>query len=325
MNSVFNRSLAIAIVAIATASTFALAQDYPAKTITFIVPYAAGGSGDIRGRQIAQQLSGILGKPVIVDNKPGAGGNIGTEVIARAPPDGYVIGMGNFAPLSVNQSLFKKLNFDPARDLLPVVLIEKGPLALIANPKSPYKTVRDIVDAARAKPGVLTIANGGIGGSHHLSAELFKQAAGIDMISVAYKGGAPAATDVMAGNVDLMFEQMYAAVPSIQSGKLRPIAVTSARRIAAFPGVPTFGESGYPTVEVLNWQGVVVPRGTPRMVIDRLNAALNQALRNPDFRDKISSQNNEPGGGTPEDFAALIRGESAKWSGVVRQANIKPE
>ena len=325
MNSVFNRSLAVAIVAVLTVSTFALAQDYPTKTITFIVPYAAGGSGDIRGRQIAQQLSGILGKPVIVDNKPGAGGNIGTEVIARAPPDGYIIGMGNFAPLSVNQSLFKKLNFDPARDLLPVVLIEKGPLALMANPKSPYKTVKDIVDAAKAKPGVLTIANGGIGGSHHLSAELFKQAAGIDMISVAYKGGAPAATDVMAGNVDLMFEQMYAAVPSIQSGKLRPIAVTSAKRIAAFSGVPTFGESGYPTVEVLNWQGVVVPGGTPRMVIDRLNAALNQALRNPDFRDKISSQNNEPGGGTPEDFAALIRSESAKWSVVVRHANIKPE
>ncbi len=325
MNSVFNRSIAIAVVTMLTASTFAQAQDYPAKTITFIVPYAAGGSGDIRGRQIAQQLSGIFGKPVIVDNKPGAGGNIGTEVIALAPPDGYIIGMGNFAPLSVNQSLFKKLNFDPVRDLLPVVLIEKGPLALMTNPKSPYKTVKDIVDAARAKPGVLTIANGGIGGSHHLSAELFKQAAGIDLISVAYKGGAPAATDVMAGNVDLMFEQMYAAVPSIQSGKLRPIAVTSAKRIAAFPGVPTFGESGYPTVEVLNWQGVVVPRGTPRMVIDRLNAALNQALRNPDFRDKISSQNNEPGGGTPEDFAALIRSESAKWSVVVRQANIKPE
>ena len=302
-----------------------LAEQYPVRNITFVVSYPAGGNGDIRGRQLGQQLTAILGKPVIVENKPGAGGNIGTEFVARAAPDGYTIGMGSFAPLGVNHALFKKLGFDPFLDLVPVALLEKGPLALVVNQKSPYKTVNDIVNAAKAKPGILTIANGGIGGSHHLSAELFKQSAGIDMINIPYKGGAPAASDLMAGNVEMLFEQMYAAVPSIQSGKVRAIAVTSAKRLPTFPNVPTFAESGYLGVEVQNWQGVIAPRGTSRAIVDKLNAAINQALLNPEFRTRITAQNNEPGGGSPEDFAALIRSESVKWGAVVREARIKPE
>ena len=301
------------------------AQEYPVKTISFIVPYAAGGNGDIRGRQVAQKLTSLLGQPVIVENKPGAGGNIGTEYVARAAPDGYVIGLGNFAPLGVNQALFKKLGFDPQKDVLPVVLIERGPLALMVNPKSPYKSVKDIVAAAKAKPGVLTAANGGIGGSHHLSAELFKQAAGIDVISVAYKGGAPASTDLMAGTVDMMFEQMYAALPSLQSGKAIALAVTSKARVSVLPNVPTFAEAGFPAVEVLNWQGVIVPRGTPPAIIARLNAAVNKALRETDLKDRISSQGNEVAGGTPQEFAALIASESEKWGKVVRAAKIQPD
>jgi len=301
------------------------AQEYPVKTISFIVPYAAGGNGDIRGRQVAQKLTAMLGQPVIVENKPGAGGNIGTEYVARAAPDGYVIGLGNFAPLGVNQALFKKLGFDPQKDVLPVVLIERGPLALMVNPKSPYKSVKDIVAAARAKPGVLTAANGGIGGSHHLSAELFKQAAGIDVISVAYKGGAPASTDLMAGTVDMMFEQMYAALPSLQSGKAIALAVTSKARVSVLPNVPTFAEAGFPAVEVLNWQGVIVPKGTPPAIIAKLNAAVNKALRETDLKDRISSQGNEVAGGTPQEFAALIASESEKWGKVVRAAKIQPD
>jgi tripartite-type tricarboxylate transporter receptor subunit TctC len=301
------------------------AQEYPAKTITFIVPYAAGGNGDIRGRQVSQKLATILGRPVVVENKAGAGGNIGTDAIAKAAPDGYTIGMGNFAPLAVNAALFKSLPFDPKKDLLPVALIERGPLVLMVNPKSAYKTVQDIVAAAKAKPGMLTIANGGIGGSHHLSAELFKQSAGIDMISVAYKGGSPATTDLMAGNVEMMFEQMYAAAPSIASGKLRPIAITAKARLAQYPQVPTFGETGYPAVEVQNWQGVIVPRGTPTAIIAKLNDAVNKALREPDMREKITSQGNEAVGGTPQEFAQLIAAESEKWGKVVREAKIKPE
>jgi tripartite-type tricarboxylate transporter receptor subunit TctC len=307
------------------ASGPAAAQDYPSKNITFVVPYAAGGSADQRSRQLAQKLSPILGKPIIIDNKPGAGGNIGTEVIARAIPDGHVIGMGNFAPLSVNQTLFKKLNFDPQKDVLPVVLVERGPLTLMVNAKSPFKSVKDIVAAAKAKPGVLTAANGGIGGSHHLSAELFKQAAGIDMISVAYKGGAPAATDLMAGTVDMMFEQMYAAMPSLQGGKARALAVTSKTRVPTLPDVPTFAEAGVPGVEVLNWQGLIVPKGTPPAIIAKLNEAVNKVLKDPDMREKITSQGNEVAGGTPKDFADLIASESVKWGKVVRIAKIQPE
>jgi tripartite-type tricarboxylate transporter receptor subunit TctC len=312
-------------VLLAGAWTPAAAQDYPAKTITFIVPYAAGGNGDIRGRQVAQKLASILGKPVVVENKAGAGGNIGTDAVAKAAPDGYTIGMGNFAPMSVNASMFKNMPFDPKKDVLPVALIERGPLVLMVNPKSAYKSVKDIVDAAKAKPGVLTAANGGIGGSHHLSAELFKQTAGVDIISVAYKGGSPATTDLMAGNVDMMFEQMYAAAPSIQSGKLRPLATTGSKRLPQFPDLPTFAELGYPKIEVLNWQGVIAPKGTPVAIIAKLNDAVNRALKEPDMREKITSQGNEVGGGTPQEFAALISSESEKWGRVVREAKIKPE
>jgi len=318
-------ALASAAVVVLASGRPAAAQDYPAKTITFIVPYAAGGNGDIRGRQVSQKLAAILGKPVVVENKAGAGGNIGTDAIAKAAPDGYTIGMGNFAPLSVNASLFKNLPFDPKKDVLPVALIERGPLVLMVNPKSSYKTAQDIVAAAKAKPGMLTIANGGIGGSHHLSAELFKQSAGIDMISVAYKGGSPATTDLMAGNVEMMFEQMYAAAPSIASGKLRPIAVTAKTRLSQYPQVPTFAEAGFPAVEVQNWQGVIVPKGTPPAIIAKLNDAVNKALKEPDMREKITSQGNEAVGGTPQEFAQLIASESEKWGKVVREAKIKPE
>ena len=302
-----------------------LAEQYPVRNITFVVSYPAGGNGDIRGRQLGQQLTAILGKPVIVENKPGAGGNIGTEFVARAAPDGYTIGMGSFAPLGVNHALFKKLGFDPFLDLVPVALLEKGPLALVVNQKSPYKTVNDIVNAAKAKPGILTIANGGIGGSHHLSAELFKQSAGIDMINIPYKGGAPAASDLMAGNVEMLFEQMYAAAPSIQANKLRPIATTSAKRLTGAPNVPTFAEAGYPAVEVQNFQGVIAPKGTPKAIVDKLNAAINQALAVPEFRSKITNQDNEPVGGTPEAFAAYVKVEAEKWGKVVRAAKIQPE
>ena len=230
---------------------------YPIKPINFIVPYGAGGGADARSRQIAQKMSAILKQPIIVENKPGAGGNIGTEFIAKASPDGYTIGMGNFAPLAVNKTLFGNLRYDPEVDLIPIILIEKGPLILVVNSKSAYKSVRDVVKAAKAKPGELTFASGGIGGSHQLSAELFKQSAGIEMIHVPYKSGSLGLTDLMAGNVTMMFDQMYSAMPSIKSDKLKPIAITSKKRSPLLPNVPTFLELGYSKVEVLNWQGLL--------------------------------------------------------------------
>ena len=303
-----------------------LAQSaYPNKPINLIVPYGAGGSADSRSRQIAQKMSVILKQPIVVDNKPGAGGNIGTEFVARSVPDGYTIGMGNFAPMAVNKTLFGNLRYDPETDLSPIILIEKGPLVLVVNPNSPYQTIGDIVAAAKAKPGVLTFSSGGIGGSHQLSAELFELNAGISMIHVPYKSGSAALTDLMGGNVDLMFDQMYSAVPSIKAGKLRPIAITSKKRSPLLPNVPSFAELGYPKVEVLNWQGLIAPRGTPKAIIDQLNTAANQVLRDPTLRELMLSQGNEIGGGTPADFAALIKAEAAKWSAVVKTANIKPE
>jgi tripartite-type tricarboxylate transporter receptor subunit TctC len=314
------------IAALLAISASVQAQDsYPNKPINFIVPYAAGGGADSRSRQMAQKMSVILKQSIIVDNKPGAGGNIGTEMIARAAPDGYTIGMGNFAPMAVNKTLFTNLRYDPENDVTPIMLIEKGPLVLVVNPNSPYKNLQDIITAAKAKPGVLTFSSGGIGGSHQLSAEIFKQSAGIDMIHVPYKSGAAGLTDLMAGNVNMMFDQMYSAMPSIKADKLRPIAITSKKRSPLLPNVPSFTELGYPKVEVLNWQGLIAPKGTPKAIIDKLNAAANEALKDPQLRELMLSQGNEIGGGTPADFAALIRSESIKWGAVVRIAQIKPE
>jgi tripartite-type tricarboxylate transporter receptor subunit TctC len=306
--------------------TWALAQEkYPNKTITWVCPYAAGGNADSRSRQVAKAMSAILGQPIIIDNKAGAGGNIGTEIIARAKADGYTLGMGNFAPLAVNHALFKKLNFDPQNDLTPICLIERGPLILMVRNESPYKSVKDIVAAAKAAPGKLSYASGGIGGSHHLSGALFESAAGIDMIHAPYKSGAAGATDLMGGQVDMMFEQMYTAMPAIQGGRMRALAITSKTRSPLLPNLPTMGEQGFAAVEVMNWQGLIGPKGMPSELIKQLNTVCNQALQTAEVKDKILSQGNEIGGGSPEQFAALIKAESPRWAKVVRDAKIEPE
>lgn len=303
--------------------SLSFAQDkYPSKPITIICPYPAGGNTDQRSRQFGRFISTALGQPVVVDNKPGAGGNIGTEAIVRAKPDGYTIGMGNFAPLSVNPTMFKKVNFDPLKDLAPICLIERGPLVLMVRPDSPFKSVKDIVAAAKAKPGYLTYANGGTGGSHHLAAEMFKNMAGVFITNIPYKGGAPAAMDLMGGQVDMMFEQMYAASANIRAGKLRPLAITSLKRSPQFPDLPTMAEQGFPGFEISNWQGFVAPAGTPPAIIKLLNEVTNKALADPTIKAQMLSQGNELGGGTPEQFAAHIKAEAARWSKLVKTAGI---
>ena len=305
---------------------FALADDkYPSKAITWICPYAAGGNADIRSRQVAKVMSSLLGQPIIIDNKAGAGGNIGTEAIARGKPDGYTLGMGNLAPLSVNHALFKKLNFDPFNDLTPIMLIEKGPLVLMVRNESPYKTLKDLVAAAKAAPGKIIYASGGIGGSHHLSGSLFEHAVGVDMIHAPYKSGSAAANDLMGGQVDFMFEQMYAAMPSIKAGRLRALGITSKARSPLLPDLATMTEQGFPAVEVLNWQGLVGPKNMPADLVKLLNTVGNKALQDADLRQKITSQGNDVGGGTPEAFAALIKAEAPRWGKVVRDAKIEPE
>ena len=305
---------------------FSQAQEkYPSRPITWICPYAAGGNADTRSRQVAKVMSEILGQPILIDNKAGAGGNIGTEMIARGKPDGYTVGMGNFAPLAVNHALFKKLNFDPFNDIVPITLIERGPLILMVRADSPYKSVKDIVNAAKASPGSLSYASGGIGGTHHLSGALFEHSAEIDMIHAPYKSGAAGATDLMSGQVHMMFEQMYSAMPAIKGGRLRALAITSKTRSPLLPDLPTMGEQGYPAVEVLNWPGLVGPKGMSAELIKTLSAACNKALQDPDLREKMLSQGNEIGGGAPEQFAALIKSEAPRWGKVVRAAKIEPE
>lgn len=303
-----------------------LAQDkYPSKLITWICPYGAGGNADTRSRQVARLMQTTLGQTIIVDNKAGGGGNIGTDMIAKAKPDGYVIGMGNFAPLAVNHALFKKLNFDPFADLTPIMLIERGPLVLMVRNESPYKSVKDVAAAAKASPGKLSYASGGIGGTHHLSGALFEHVAQVDMIHAPYKSGSAGATDLMGGQVDMMFEQMYAAMPSIKGGRLRPLAITSKVRSPLLPDVPTMAEAGYAGVEVLNWQGLIGPKNLPAEVVRILNAAGNQALQDAGLRKTMLEQGNEIAGGTPEAFAALIKAEAPRWGKVVRDAKIEPE
>ena len=320
------RNLLAAAAGTAFLPQLSLAQSqYPNKLITWICPYAAGGGADTRSRQLAKLMQAILGQTVIVDNKAGGGGNIGTDFIAKAKPDGYTIGMGNFAPLAVNHALFKKLNFDPATDLTPITLVERGPLILMVPADSPYKTVKDVVTAAKAAPGKLSYASGGIGGTHHLSGALFEFSAGIDMIHVPYKSGAAGTNDLMGGQVQMMFEQMYTAMPAMKGGRLRGLAITSKTRSPLLPDLPTMGEQGYPAVEVLNWQGLIGPKGLPPDILKALNAACNKALQDPDLREKMLGQGNEIAGGTPEQFAALIKAESPRWGKVVRDAKIEPE
>lgn len=327
MNTLRRSILAFAVSAMAPviAAAQPAAPAWPAKPVRFVVPYAPGGFADLRARQIAAQLSKALGQQVIVDNRAGAGGVLGVDAVAKAAPDGHTIGMGSLAPLSVNQSLMRKLPYDPARDVQPVVLVERSPLILTAGPGTTAKTVQELLAQAKARPGSITFASSGIGGAHHLSGEMLLQLAGADLEHVPYKGGAPAATDVMAGHVAVMFELGYAALPSIKAGKIRALGVTSGKRLAVLPDVPTMIEAGVPGFESFNWQGVIVPAGTPAPIVQRLNREINAILAAGEVRDTIVAQGSQPAGGTPEEFAALIRSETDKWGKVVRTAGIKAE
>lgn len=300
-------------------------QDYPVKPVTVVVSFSAGGNNDIRARQLGIEVTRLLGRSMVVDNKPGASGNIGHEFVSRAAPDGYTLGIGAMGPLAVNASIYPKLNFDPVKDFTPIVLIEKAPLVLVTRVEKPFKSLKEVVAAAKSKPGSLTIGNAGPGGAHHLSAELFKQQAGIFMLSIPYKGGGPAANALLSGEIDLMFEQTYAALPSIQAGKTRPLAVTSDKRLPSLPDVPTMAELGYPKATVSNWLGLVGPKGMPAAVVTKLNQAYNNALALPDMRNKIAGPGNEIGGGSPEDFAAFIAAENKRWAEVVKTAGIRLE
>lgn len=308
-----------------TASTASQTSDWPTKGITLISPYAAGGFSDTRMRLLARKLSEKLGQPVVVENKSGAGGVIGTAAIAKAAPDGYTIGSGNLAPLAVNQSLMKKLPYDPAKDIEPVILVENSPLILSVANNLPVKNLAELIALAKKEPGKLTFGSSGIGGAHHLSAEMFRELSGIQIVHVPYKGGSPAATDLMAGHLSMMFEMGYAALPSIRADRVRPIAVSSNKRLAILPDVPTMAEAGVPGFESYNWQGIIVPAGTPVEITTKLNKVLNEVLLEPEVQRAIIESGGQPGSGSAEDFGRFITAERAKWSKVIQQAQIKAE
>jgi tripartite-type tricarboxylate transporter receptor subunit TctC len=304
------------------------AKDFPSKTLTLIVPYAAGGSSDVRARQIAQKLAVYLGQSVIVDNKPGANGNIGTLAIARAQPDGHTIGIGNLAPLTVNKVLMPNTPFDAATDLVPVALIEKGPLVLVVNAdKSPYKNLSDLLISLRAAPGKASYASAGSGGSFHLAGEMFKSSAGVFATHIPYRGGGPATNDLLAGQVDYMFDMVPAAMGYLKSTpqKLRPLAVAHDKRLPSLPDVPTFAELGVKDMVISNWFGVVAPKGTPKPVVDKLNQAINRALQEPDIVQRITTPGNVVGGGDPKAFADLVAAETQRWTRLIKEKGIKAE
>jgi tripartite-type tricarboxylate transporter receptor subunit TctC len=299
--------------------------DWPSKPVTIIIPYAPGGFSDTRFRLLSRKLSEKLGQPVIIDNKAGGGGVIGTAMVAKAAPDGYTIGCGSFAPLAINPALMKKMPYEVATDLAPVVLIENSPLILSVAKNLPVKSLTELIALAKKEPGKLTFGSSGLGGAHHLSGEMLRADAKIDIVHVPYKGGAPAATDLMAGHLSFMFEMGYAALPSIRAGLVKPIAVTSTKRLAALPDVPTMMEAGLTDYESYNWQGVIAPGKTPAAIITKLNKAFNEILKDPEVVKAIADVGSQAVGGSPEAFGKFIQTEQDKWARVIRAANIPKE
>ena len=300
--------------------TSALAQAYPTKPVTIIVPFAAGGTTDILARIIGQALTAELGQSIVVDNRAGAGGNIGGQAAAKATPDGHTLFMGTVGTHAINASLYKKMPFDPVKDFAPLTRVANVPNLLVANPAQPYKSVKDLIAYAKANPGKVNFGSSGNGSSIHLSGELFKSLAKVDMQHVPYKGSAPAVTDLLGNQIDIMFDNMPSAIQHVRSGKLAPLAVTTAKRSPELPNVPTIAEAGVPGYEATSWFGMFAPAGTPAPVLAKLNAAIVKVLAQPDVKKKINEQGAEVYSETPEQFAAFIQAESVKWGKVVKES-----
>jgi tripartite-type tricarboxylate transporter receptor subunit TctC len=293
---------------------------YPSKTITMIVPFSAGGTTDILARIVGQALTAELGQSVIIDNRAGAGGNIGGQAAAKSPADGYTLFMGTVGTHAINSTLYKKMPFDPIKDFVPLTRVANVPNLLVANPAQPFKTVKELIAYAKAHPGQLNFGSSGNGSSIHLSGELFKTMAKVDMQHVPYKGSAPAVTDLLGNQIALMFDNMPSAIQHVRSGKLRAIAVTTAKRSPELPDVPTIAEAGVPGYEATSWFGLFVPAGTPPAVISKLNTAIVKVLAKADIKKKINEQGAEVYSETPEQFSAFIQKESVKWGKVVRES-----
>jgi tripartite-type tricarboxylate transporter receptor subunit TctC len=299
------------------------AQTYPDRPVHLVVPWPAGGGTDIFARAISQQLQRSLGQTFVVDNRPGASGNLGASMVARADPDGYTIMLGTIT-LATNPSLYKSLDFDATKDLATVTLVAGVPHMLVVNPTMPVKNVKELIALAKQKPGKLTYSSAGVGSPFQIAAELFKQSAGVDILHVPYRGGAPAIADVIGDHVDMTFANLVAVLPLAKSGQVRALAVTGAKRSSAAPDVPTMAEAGLPGYEFTSWFGVLAPTHTPLAIIEKLNVEIVKALRSPGVSRSLSEQGAELIASTPEEFEAFLNRETAKWSRVIRAAGIKP-
>ena len=296
---------------------------FPSKPIRIVVPFPAGGTTDILARAVAQKLTETLGQSVVVDNRPGAGGNIGAELVAKSPPDGYTLLMGTVGTHAINASLYAKMPYDHVKDFAPVILVAGVPNVLVVNPSVPANNVQELIAYIKANPGKVNFASSGSGTSIHLAGELFKTMAGVSMTHVPYKGSAPAVTDLLGGQVQLMFDNLPSALPQIKAGKLRALAVTSAQRASALPDVPTVAEAGLPGFDATSWFGLLAPAGTPKDVVAKLNAEVAKWLASPEAREKLASQGAIAAGQSPEDFTRHIAAETAKWQKVVKESGAK--
>jgi tripartite-type tricarboxylate transporter receptor subunit TctC len=303
----------------------AAAQAWPEKPVRFVVGFTPGGPSDILARALGQKLAELWAQQVVIENRPGAGGNIAAELVAKSAPDGTTWLLGNNSILATNQSLYAKLGYDPVKDFAPVALVAIQPNILVVNPNVPASSVRELIALAKAKPGELNYASSGSGAAAHLAGELFKAMTGVDMVHVPYKGAQPALTDVIAGQAQLMFATSASVIPYIKAGRLRALAVTTVQRSASVPELPTVSEAGVPGFEAITWHGVVVPAATPRPLVERLNADIVKVLRMRDLRERLESLGAELAPGTPQDFADYIAREIPKWAKVVKDSGARAE
>ena len=325
MTGIFAAASAIVVALCTVAGTGAIAADYPTRPVNLIVAFTPGGPSDVLARIIGRQLEKLLGQTFVIDNRPGGAGNIAAEIVAHAAPDGYTLLMGNNGLLATNQSLFKKLNFDGQKDFAPISLIGSQPNILVVNPKLGINSMAELITYAKANPGKLNYANSGFGAAAHLSAELFKSEAKVDIVSVSYKGAAPALQDLIAGHVQVMFATSASVVGFLKAGTLRPLAVTTLKRFSLMPELPTVAELGLPGFDATTWHGLVAPAGTPRDVIATLNRATVQALRDPDTLRQLHDLGVEVNSSTPEEFAAYIKSEIPKWAAMVKASGAQVE
>ena len=313
-----------ALLAAAALTGPARAETYPARPIKIIVPYTPGGFNDTLARTVGAKLQEKWGQPVTVDNRPGGGTVIGTDAAAKAPPDGYTLFVTPFA-FAVNQSIFKKLPYDPEKDFAPITLAATTPNLLVVSPSLGVNSVKELIALARSKPGGISYASTGIGSSNHLSMEKFKQMAGVDITHIPYKGSGPAVTDMLGGQLGLMFDNIPNVIQHVKAGKLKALAVTSPTRSPHVPDLPTVSEAGVPGYEVDVWFGFAAPAGTPQPIIDKLHAEIVRILKTPEVKEKFAAQGVDVVGSTPQQFAAHLKDQSAKWAKVVRDAGVTPE